>query len=377
MMKFKYPLAKPIITQDDINSVVQVLKTPYLSLGPKLKEFEDAFAKYIGVKYAAAVNSGTSALHLSMLALNIGPGDEVITTPFSFIASANSILSVNAKPVFVDISPDTLNIDPTKIERAINERTKAILIVDIFGLPNQVEEIQKITKKHNLYLVEDACEALGATYDGKKCGSFGILSCFGFYPNKQITTGEGGMVCSNNLTLLRLVQSLRNQGRSPTASWLEHKILGYNFRLDELSCALGLSQLKRIDTILKQRNLIADLYNEKLKDIEEITTLKSSFNNKLVRSWFVYVVLLKNKRWRNRIISELSAKGIQTNTYFPAIHLQKFYKEKFGYKKGDFPVAEDISSRTLALPFYNSLTKKDIDYIVSSLKFALYKVKKL
>jgi perosamine synthetase len=362
------PLARPEITEKEIEAVVAVLRTPNLSLGPKLEEFERRLADYVGTKYGVAVNSGTSALHLIIKALGISEGEEVITTPFSFIASANCILFERARPVFVDIDPRTLNIDPGRIEAAITPRTKAILAVDVFGHPADWDRLEAIARRHGLLLIEDSAEALGAEYKGRKAGSFGQAGVFGFYPNKQITTGEGGMIVTNNEDLARLCRSLRNQGRGEGDGWHQHERLGYNYRLSELSCALGLAQLSRLEEILAKRERVAQMYNERLRDLDGVEIPYVSPEVKM--SWFVYVVRLSeeySREDRDRILRELKARGIGCSNYFPPIHLQPFYRE-LGYREGDFPITESVSARTIALPFYNNLTEREIDYVVQSLE---------
>ncbi|MBI1866441.1 MAG: DegT/DnrJ/EryC1/StrS family aminotransferase [Candidatus Staskawiczbacteria bacterium] len=370
---YKITLSKPDIADSDRKAVLEVLKTNDLSLGKKYLEFEKKIADFTGVNYAVAVNSGTSGLHLIIRALGIGKGDEVITTPFSFISSANCILFQGAKPVFVDIKSDTFNIDVSKIEEKITNKTKAILAVDIFSQPADWEELQKIAKKHNLFLIEDSAEALGSAYKGKKCGSFGDAGVFAFYPNKQITTGEGGVILTNNQKIAALCKSMANQGRDlKSGKWLEHIRLGYNYRLDEMSCALGISQMKRIKEILKKREKVALLYNKKLESIKGVELPYISKENKI--SWFVYVVKLSENfagEKRNKIIKKMADRGIHCSNYFQTIHLQPFYREMFFYKEGDFPIAENISKRTLALPFYNNLMEKDIDFVVKNLKACL------
>jgi len=373
---YKIPLSKPDITEKEIKAVLGVLKTPHLSLGKNYLEFERLIAKFAGVKYAVTVNSGTSGLHLIIRALGISKGDEVITTPFSFIASSNCILYEGARPVFVDIKSDTFNIDPGLVEGLITDKTKAILAVDIFSQPADWDELKKIAKKHKLYLIEDSAEALGSEYGGKKCGSFGDAAIFAFYPNKQVTTGEGGIILTNKKKIYELCRSMANQGRRvDNGKWLEHIMLGYNYRLDEMSCALGVAQMKRIKEILNKRRRVAELYNKKLKVIEDLEIPHVKFGNKL--SWFVYVVKLAENlggRKRDRIIKKMVEKGIQCSNYFQTIHLQPFYKESFSYEKGDFSVAEDVSERTLALPFFNTLKEKEIDFIVKNLKEILKNV---
>jgi len=367
---YKIPLSKPDITDKEKKAVLDVLNTSHLSLGKKYIEFEKLLAKYADVKYAVAVNSGTSGLHLIIKSLGIGKGDEVITTPFSFIASSNCILFEGARPVFVDIDEKTFNIDVKKIEEKITPKTKAILAVDVFSHPADWRKLKKIAKKHNLYLIEDSAEALGSEYFGKKCGSFGDAAVFAFYPNKQITTGEGGVILTDNKKTYELCRSMANQGRKiSNGKWLEHVMLGYNYRLDEMSCAMGVAQMKRIKEILRKRNKVAYLYNKKLAGVSGLETPYVAPDNKL--SWFVYVVKLAEKfagRKRDDVIKKMKEKGIQCSNYFQTIHLQPFYKNEFGYNEGSFPVAENISARTLALPFFNNLSEKEINFVVESLK---------
>ncbi|MDO8530235.1 MAG: DegT/DnrJ/EryC1/StrS family aminotransferase [bacterium] len=374
-MQYKIPLSKPDITDAERNAVQEVLKTPHLSLGKKYGEFQDVIARFTGVKYAVAVNSGTSGLHLIIRALGIKRGDEVITTPFSFVASANCILYEGATPVFVDIDKNTLNIDVSKIEGKITKKTKAILAVDVFSHPADWDALKKIAKKHKLFLIEDSAEALGSEYKGKKCGSFGDAAVFAFYPNKQITTGEGGVILTNSRNIADLCRSMANQGRKPTTTkWLEHVRLGYNYRLNEMSAALGIAQMQRLPEILKKRARVAALYHKKLGRLAEIGIPYVSKD--VVLSWFVYVVVLPERlsgKKRDAIISNMEKRGIQCSYYFNAIHLQPFYKSQFGYKPGGYPVAENISRRTLALPFFNDLTEKEIDFVVKNLREVIEK----
>lgn len=368
------PLSQPDITEKEKKAVLNVLKTPNLSLGPKLREFEDKIAKYIGTKYAVAVNSGTSALHLLIKSLDIKKGDEVITTPFSFISSANCILYQQAKPVFVDIDPLTLNIDPDKIEKAITKKTKAMVIVDIFGHPADWDPIRKIARKHKLKIIEDSCEAIGAEYRGKKCGNFGEAGTFAFYPNKQITTlGEGGMIVTNNEKTANYCRALSNQGRKvKKGKWLEHSFLGYNYRMTDTQAAMGIAQLSRIKEILKKRERVARLYHQHLSQIKEINIPYVASWAKI--SWFVYVIQLKeqySQKKRDQILKNLRTKGIQCSNYFQPIHLQPIYKKMFGYQGGEFPITESVSKRTIALPFYNNLNENKIKYITKSLKECL------
>ncbi|GAH98082.1 unnamed protein product, partial [marine sediment metagenome] len=323
-------------------------------------------------------NSGTSALHLIIRTLGIKEDDEVITTPFSFIASANCILFEKAKPIFVDIEKKTFNIDSHKIEEKITKKTKAILAVDVFGHPADWLALKRIAKKYKLYLIEDSAEALGSEYKGRKCGSFGKTAIFAFYPNKQITTsGEGGVVLTNNKRIAEFCRSMSNQGRrEKNSKWLEHIRLGYNYRMPEVCAAMGIAQLKRIKTILAKRNKVANIYNKRLKNFPELKIPFVRMGMKV--NWLVYVVLLNEKyrqKERDKILQILRKKGIGCSNYFSCIHLQPFYKKMFGYKKGDFPIAESISQRTIALPFFNNLKEKEINYVVKNLKEIITKLR--
>jgi len=382
----KVSLSEPEITNIDRNAVLGVLNTPNLSLGPKLGEFEKKFADYIGCKFAVAVNSGTSGLHLCLRALDIKDGDIVITPPFSFVASANCMLFERAKPVFVDIDEKTLNIDVNLMADTVrglkkkDSELKAILPVHVFGLPCEMDEIMEIAHMYEVHVIEDACEAVGAEYliekTWKKVGTFGECGVFAFYPNKQITTGEGGMIVTDDENIYRLCRSMRNQGRSEDGSWLQHERLGFNYRISDINCALGIAQLERIDDILAKREKVARLYNERLKDVEELILPHSEENKKI--SWFVYVIRLQDKysrEDRDTILGELREKGIGCSNYFSPIHLQPFYRKLFGYKEGDFPVTEKVSQRTIALPFFNNLKEEEIDYVCENLIKIVKKIK--
>lgn len=369
------PLSGPDITDLERRSVMAVLQTPHLSLGPLLPRFEAAFAHYVGSRYAIAVNSGTSGLHLALEALNIGKGDAVLTTPFSFIASANCILFERARPVFIDIDPSTYNIDVEKMEQALRRfgqqhlTPRAILPVHVFGRPCDMDGLLRVAETFGLTVVEDACEAIGSEYKGKRVGTFGAVGVFAFYPNKQMTTGEGGMIVTDDETIAALCRSLRNQGRGENGGWLAHERLGYNYRLSDINCALGVAQLERIDELLEKRAMVAALYNAKLETMEELHTPIISKDATI--SWFVYVVRLADRYSRDdrdRILEGLRAAGIGCNNYFTPIHLQPFYRERFGFKEEDFPVTEHVSKRTIALPFFNNLTEEQIDYVVDNLK---------
>lgn len=370
-MKKTYQTARPYIGKREEKYVLEVLRSGTLSIGPKIQEFEKKFAQFVGAKYACAVSSGTSGLHLALIAAGIKNGDEVITSPFSFIASANVILYVGAKPVFVDVDPRTGNIAPKEIEKAITKKTKAILPIHIFGQPADMGAIMKIAKKHKLVVIEDACESLGAVYKGKMAGTFGQSGVFAFYANKQMTTGEGGMIVTDDRAIDKLCRSLRNQGRTPDMQWLDHKYLGYNYRMDEMSAALGLAQIEKIDFLIKKRQELAGWYAKELIKISSLVEIPSS-SPETIHTWFVYVVRIKNARiQRDRVIRDLAKKGVSSKPYLPSIHLFSFYKDRFGYDAGDFPISENISASVLALPFYIGLTRRDIKNIVETLGIVL------
>ncbi len=368
------PLSSPDVSAQDRELVLNILSGTTLSLGPTLPAFEAAMAEVAGTRFAVAVNSGTSALHLCIKAAGIGEGDEVITTPFSFVASANCALYERAIPRFVDIDIDTYNIDNSQISVSINDRTRAILPVHVFGRPCNMREIGAIARLHNLAVIEDSCEAIGATFEGRKIGSFGDSGCFAFYPNKQITTGEGGAVVTNDENVARLCRSWRNQGRSEGGAWLQHERLGYNYRLSDINCALGLGQLSRLDEILKKRMHVATAYRDALSSVPAVITPRPEPG----MSWFVYVVRLQDeftREQRDQVLASLRNEGIGCNNYFAPIHLQAFYAEKFGYRRGDFPVTEHVADRTIALPFFNNLTTSQIEIVTSALSRAIGNVK--
>jgi len=365
-------LSRPDITEKEIERVTQVLRGPDLSLGPVVSEFERALAGYIGRKRAVAVNSGTSGLFLSLLALGMGPGDEVITTPFTFIASTTCIMMTGARPVFVDIDPMSLNIEPQRIEAAMTDRTKAVLPVEVFGNPAGFDRICEVAGRHGLPVVEDSCEALGSALNGRKAGSFGALSTFGFYPNKQITTGEGGMILTDDDDLADVCMSLRNQGRGKEGGWLAHERLGYNFRLSDINAALGVVQLSRIDPIKAKRRQVAAWYQEMLAGDDRLIVPTEPVGCEL--SWFVFVVRLRedfDQKHRDIILREMNRQGIQVSNYFPPAHLQPFIASRYGCREGDFPVAESVSRRTIALPFHNHLTEQDVAIVCGTLRALL------
>ncbi len=365
------PLSRPDITQAEIESVNKVLKSSHLSNGPMIKVFEAKLAAIAGTRYAVAVSSGTAALHLILLSLGIQPGDEVITTPYSFIASANCILYVGATPVFCDIAPGEFNIDPALIAAKITPRTKAILVVHVFGIPARLAEIQAIASQYNLAVIEDACEAIGAKWNQTPVGSTGVAGTFAFYPNKQITTGEGGTVVTNDRALAESVRSLANQGRAPGDSWLNHSLLGYNYRLDELSAALGAAQLERLPEILARRARVAEWYARELDGEPAVVVPNASIGRRDQVSWFVYVVRFADPALRESVAHHLQSLDIETRPYFPAIHLQPFYRKQFGYAEGAFPVTESLAATGLALPFYTKMTHAQVSEVCNGIKSVL------
>lgn len=367
------PLSRPDISEDDIAAVVEVLRGSQLSLGPRLPAFEKQMAEHVGVTHAVAVNSGTSALHLCMRALDIHDGDEVITTPFSFVASANCILFERAVPRFVDVLPDTLCIDPARVEAAITPKTKAILAVDVFGYLCDWDALRAIADRHHLALIEDSCEALGSSVGTRQAGSFADCAVFGFYPNKQITTGEGGMLVTNSERIALLARSLANQGRAPGDTALLHQTLGYNYRISDIQCALGISQLARLPEFIEKRTEVAAWYAEALAPLSDSLHIPVHQEGVEV-SRFVYVVQLIDSYTsldRDRIVAALRQQHIGCSNYFPCIHLQPFYRQRFGYTEGAFPVAEAASARTLALPFFPGLTRENIATVCTALEAAL------
>ncbi len=363
------PLARPDITEEEIDAVVAVLRTPNLSLGPKLGEFEQAMAEACQTDHAIAVCSGTAALHLIVRSMGIGPGDEVITTPFSFVASTNCMLFEGATPVFADVDPETWNIDPAAIEAAVTDRTKAILPVDVFGQPTDYDAIDAIAGKHGLRVIEDSCEALGSTWRGRPAGGLGDAGVFGFYPNKQITTGEGGMIVTSDEALARMCRSLRNQGRDTHGGWLSHPRMGYNYRLSDINCALGAVQVSRLDEIVKTRRAVAEWYRTELAD-ETRLSMQRVLEPAFV-SWFVFVVRLDDRysrEDRDNILRQLRDQGIGCSNYFVPIHLQPYMVEQFGFKEGDFPVCESLADRTIALPFHKEMTPESVKRVCDSLR---------
>ena len=379
------PLSCPDITDLEVEYVARVLRSGQLSLGPRVVEFEEKFAAYVGTRYAVAVNSGTSALHLAVRAQGIGGGDEVITTSFSFVASSNCLLYEYALPVFVDIDPHTFNLDPREIQRFIesccvvntktgaltdvrtSRRVRAILPVHVFGLPCDMDGIMRIARKYNLQVIEDACEALGAKYKGKQAGTFGDIGVFAFYPNKQMTTGEGGMIVTNDERTAMVCRSLRNQGRGTERDWLSHLRLGYNYRLSDIHCALGLAQLERIKELLNGRTRTAAFYEQALSGNPLIKLPRSAPN--CTRSWFVYPIQvpLSDCSLRDRLLTQLRAQGIGCQAYFPAIHLQPYFQQDYSAQKDFLPDTEAASKTCLVLPMFSSATEEQLGYVCNTL----------
>ena len=334
-----------------------------------IDRFEESFAERVGAPYAAAVSSGTAGLHLLSHIAGVGPGDEVITSPLSFAASANCFIYEGAVPVFADVDPRTLNLDPAAVEAAVTSRTKGIVAIDIYGYPCELDELRAICDRHGLFLVEDACEALGASYKGRPLGSHGHPAVFAFYPNKQITTGEGGAVTTGSEAEHELLLSLRNQGRLETSSWLQHGRLGYNYRLDDLSAALGIGQLEKLDQLLAARGEVAARYGELLAPVDVEPPLPDDAEH--VRSFFVYVVKLPAGVDRDGLIRRLGGQGIDCAPYLPSVHLQPYMRERFGFAEGLCPVSEDCSARTMAIPFHGRLEREDQERVVETLRSLL------
>ncbi len=361
------PLARPIIGAAEEERVLAVLRSGMLSLGPAVPEFERAFARRLGAAHASAVSSGTAGLHLALRAAGVSDGDEVVTSPFSFVASANAIVYERATPVFADIDPVTLNLDPQAAAAAVTPRTTALLPVHIFGYPADLPAFERMAPP----IVEDACEALGAIHaDGTAVGARGHAAVFGFYPNKQLTTGEGGMVCVGEPATKQRIDSERNQGRAPDMGWLDHDRLGFNYRLSDIAGALGLAQLDRLDEMLAARAHVADRYREALGGIEGLE-LPCPDHDGDRRGWFVFVVQLPRGVDRDATVRALAAHGVQSKPYLPAIHLLSFYRERFGHRPGEFPVCEQVAARSLALPFFPGLTEGQCEQVVSALRAVL------
>jgi len=361
------PLARPVVGEAEEERVLAVLRSGRLSLGPALPEFERAFAAKLGAAHASAVSSGTAGLHLALRAVGVTDGDEVITTPFSFVASANVMVYERARPVFADIDPVTLNLDPGAAAAAVTERTTALLPVHVFGYPADLSAFEEL----GLPIVEDACEALGSVdADGVTVGARGHPAVFAFYANKQLTTGEGGMVTVSDAALKERIDSERNQGRAPNMDWLDHDRLGFNYRLSDLACALGLAQLEHLDDMLAGRTRVAAAYGEALSGIEGLQ-LPCPDAGLARRGWFVYVVQLPAGFDRDSVVRALSERAIPSKPYFPAVHLMSYYREKFGHREGEFPVCEDVAARSIALPFFPEMTEGQVELVGRTLRDVL------
>jgi perosamine synthetase len=364
------PLARPLVDGREEELVLEALRSRRLALGPMIERFERALAERIGAEHVVAVSSGTAGLHLCVRLAGLVPGDEAITSPFSFVASANCVLYEGATPVFADVDPQTLNLDPAAVAEGITPRTKAIVAVDIFGYPCELDPLRALAEEHGLALIEDACEALGASYRGRPIGSFPHPSVFAFYPNKQVTTGEGGAIAVSTDEERLLLRSLANQGRADSGGWLEHARFGYNYRLDDLSAAVGLAQLEKLDTLLELRAAAAGRYAELLSGLDGVEVPPADDDHHR-RSWFIYPVRLDASIDRERVIARLAEVGVATSRYLPSIHLQPYMRERFGYREGMLPVSEEASRRLLALPFYPELSADDQAYVVDALRAAL------
>lgn len=397
----KIRMSSPDLTDADRQAVYEVLQTPNLSMGPKIAAFEQAFCDLTGAKHAIGVNSGTAGLHLCVRAAGIGVGDIVITTPFSFVSSTNVFLFEKAVPVFVDIDPATGNIDVDLLEQAVEDLSlgggaarrwlprrlppvnqhmlntvKALLPVDVFGQPADYDRINAVANQYDLAVIEDSCEALGGEYKGRTAGTLGDYGVFAFYPNKQITTGEGGMIITDDTDAADFMRALRNQGRAPGDTWLQHTHLGYNYRLDEMSAALGLSQMDRLTALLQKRAQVADWYAEYLSRIEEVTPPQMVENTSRV-SWFVYVIRVAESIDRDRLAQILKERGVPVRPYFAPIHLQPYIMDMFGTQRGDFPVTEDLGNRSLALPFSGAMTEEEVVTVCQRIADALVAAEKL
>lgn len=388
------PMSSPDLTDAEIAAVNQVLQTPVLSIGPQIKAFEQELASRAGTRHAVGVNSGTSGLHLCVIAAGVGDGDLVLTPSFSFIASANCILYERGVPVFIDVDPATGNINPALVAEAADDlsrggkaaerwlpravrdggrpvgQLKALLPVHAFGQPADVDPMLSVARSHGLAVIEDACEAIGAMYKGRTAGSLGDAAVFAFYPNKQVTTGEGGMIVTNHDAWADIFRSLRNQGRDVFDAWLNHTRLGYNYRMDELSAALGLAQIKRLDELLAKRAQVAQWYDERLADIELVERPFIAATTTRM-SWFVYVVRIKPPASRDEVLARLADVGVPSRPYFTPIHLQPFYQRQFGYQRGDLPVTEYLGDVSLALPFSGVMREEQVDYVCAQLRHSL------
>jgi len=368
--KTRVPLSRPYLDEREEELVLDVLRSGRLSLGPAIERFEQLIAERVGAPYAAAVSSGTAGLHMLCHIAGVGEGDEVITSPVSFVATANCFIFEGGRPVFADVDQQTLNLDPEAVEAAITDRTKGIVTVDMFGYPCELDELRAIAARHGLWLIDDSCEALGAEYKGSPIGSHGVSGAFGFYPNKQITTGEGGIVTTHSEEEWELLKSLRNQGRSYDSRWFHHVRLGFNYRITDVQAAMGIAQLEKLDRLLAMRADVARRYGELLGSIDGVE-LPCADDADHRRSWFVYVVKVAEGIDRDAVLERLASQGIEAGHYVPAVHLQPYLRDAYGFSEGMCPVAEDACSRTLALPFFPQLEAEDQKLVVDALQDAL------
>jgi dTDP-4-amino-4,6-dideoxygalactose transaminase len=377
-MNQQIPLSNPDITDKERQAVMEVLNTPNLSLGPKLPEFEEMFAKYTGVKHAVAMSSGTAVLHCIVKGFSLGAGDYVLTTPFSFISTANSLLFEEAEPIFVDIDEASYNLTPEKVEavylelpQEIQQRVKGVSYVDVFGVPGDGIGFEALGKKYGWKIIDDSAEALGSMQRGRKCGSFGDAGLFAFYPNKQITTGEGGILLTDDEDLFEMSKSLRNQGRDVGAGWLQHARLGYNYRISDINCAMGIAQLERIDQIVAKRKKVLETYYHYFQElISEGLLIPQQVPQDCEHSPFVCVLRLADSydsKDRDALLAHLRQQGIGCSNYFTPIHLQPHYQE-LGWQEGDMPITEKVSQRTIALPFFNNLQEEQIKTVTGAVK---------
>jgi len=381
-------MSSPDLTDAERQAVLDVLNTPNLSMGPRIRAFEQAFTDFTGSRFAIGVNSGTAGLHLCVRAAGIGPGDLVVTTPFSFVASTNVLLFENAVPVFVDVEAHTGNMDTRQLGEALHNLAgggkrarkwlprqgypargtlKALLPVDVFGQPADWDPIRKLAGEFGVKVIEDSCEALGAEYKGSKTGTLGDYGVFAFYPNKQMTTGEGGVVVTDEQAGAEMMRALRNQGRAPGDTWLQHTYLGYNYRLDEMSAALGVAQMARLEQLMKKREQVAAWYSDRLAEIPGVEIPSAESYTTRV-SWFVYVVRFDERIDRDHLAKRLEARGVPVRPYFLPIHLQPYMVERFGYREGDFPVTEDLGRRGLALPFSGVMTEAQVEFVCQAIQ---------
>jgi perosamine synthetase len=366
----RVPLSRPYLDEREEELVLEVLRSGRLSLGPAIDRFEELFAERVEAPFAAAVTSGTAALHLFCHIAGFGPGDEVITSPIAFVSTANCFIFEGATPVFADVDPRTLNLDPAAVEAAVTERTKGIVAVDMFGYPCELDALRSIADRYGLALIDDSCEALGARFRGKPVGSHGVSAAFGFYPNKQITTGEGGVAVTHAEEEWQLLRSLRNQGRSYESRWFHHVRLGFNYRFTDLQAAVGIAQLEKLDDILARRASAATRYGELLASVDGVEAPPAD-DDEHVRSWFVYVVKVAPDVDRDAVLGRLAGEGIEAGHYVPCVHLQPYMRKRYGFAEGLCPAAEGAAERTLALPFWTGIEAEDQERVVEALRSAV------